>query len=159
MLITRWYWKLAYIVCAAVVIDLIGTFFAGSTTMLIGWVFIGAVLEFLAFWYGARVFRGKGESAAPRPSWRWTSKPALSRLLGSLLAVGVLLTLIALPFDAFAPQFANLSNPAITVQNVTSIVLWGVLAFFYFRSYSKLRRLTDFHWQPTVSVKGATAER
>jgi len=85
----------------------------------------------LAGWYLAtRVFRGRGEAVAPaRAWWRMTARPLLSGFWCALYAVGILASLIAIPFVA------------VNAGDVVSLLVQATLALLFGLSFVRLRRL------------------
>jgi hypothetical protein len=85
----------------------------------------------LAGWYLAtRVFRGRGEQVAPaRAWWRMTARPVLSGVWSVLYAIGLIASLIALPFVE------------VTVADVVSLLVQAVLAYLFGLSFVRLRKL------------------
>jgi hypothetical protein len=85
----------------------------------------------LAGWYLAtRVFRGRGEHVAPaRAWWRMTARPLLSGVWSALYAIGIVASLIALPFIE------------VTAADVVSLLVQAVLAYLFGLSFVRLRKL------------------
>ncbi|WP_022893064.1 hypothetical protein [Agromyces subbeticus] len=132
--IVRWQFKLVYAV---------GVLAAGFA---FGWLIraVGApelvavpltfVLDLAAVLLGARIFRGSGEAIEPpRAWWRMTARPPLSRNLGVILLVFLVMSVISVVFRLGASEVRDLEVV------VTAEV--AVFAALYLNSAIRLTRL------------------
>ena len=116
--------------------------------------------DLAAILLGARVFRGRGEAIdPPRPWWRMTARPTLSRRLGILFlvltvwtAVGTILATIGVPSPG--PMVAD---GAAVVAGLIGVLEFGVIAALYLNSAVRLKRLDvpakDPKFRPTIKLK------
>ena len=89
-----------------------------------------SVLQLAGWYLASRVFRGEGEAVRPaRAWWRMTARPLLSGVWAALYIVGLLASIIALPFVD------------VTAGDVVSLLVQAVLAFLFGLSFVRLRRL------------------
>jgi len=97
-----------------------------------------------AILFGARIFRGSGEPIdEPRPGWRMTSRPTMSRRFGKLAAVFAALGVVNIPLlylvDLIPRHYVR---PPLTpwdgIQVAISAAGLGVIAFLYLRSARRL---------------------
>ena len=140
--ITRWYFKLLYVIGAW----LIGFPAQAFLTALSAPALVGGILNLAitisSVAVGARVFRGRGEPIAPRrPWWEMTARPLLSRVLGiifSLFLASILFLAITatLGVDESVQSFEGQTIPDMTV----GVVLASVLAFLYLNSAVRLAK-------------------
>ena len=135
--ITSWWGKLLYVFGAL--------FVAGrSLAWLFGllgvpalvWVVIAVVFDLAILVIGARIFRGKGEPAAPpRPWWQMTARKKLSRRLGITFVVftGWLVLWLVLTFVLGRSLHYSI------VEIVSDFVYVAVPAFLYLNSAARLK--------------------
>ncbi len=135
--ITRWPIKLGFVAAAYAIgipfVWLIPNAYVGSA--------INFVLTLGAVWYGARVFRGRGEAIAPaRRWWRMTAWRRASGWIGLLCVLGAATG----AFAAF-PQIVDpegYGDQPVSVFDVLQIsVPFAILAFFYLNSWARLRAI------------------
>lgn len=90
--------------------------------------------------YGARVFRGKGESDEPaRPWWRMTARRRLSRVIGSLAAVALVASVVTLVGAALGWESAVRSVERLTLgESIISALFYAIVAFLYLNSAARL---------------------
>ena len=141
--IVRWQYKLLYVIVAEA---------AGFGITRLGYLLLPSQIAVLIvlcvdvaiYLVGARIFRGTSEDLlTPRAWWRMTSKPTLSRRLGTLFAVvaGIQLiglALVAIPFPSrqhvVKPNYVGLAEAAIET---------AILAFLYLNSAVRLKNQSD----------------
>jgi hypothetical protein len=137
--IVKWQYKLVFAVVAYGVTRLIGVAI-GPLPAAVGDI-LGPFLFIAPYLVGARLFRGPDESLEPRPWWRMTARPALSKVLGILFAaIAGLFTLLFV--------LGPVVNAALREQPVATLIGQGlsvlsqaVLAFLYLTTYRKLKPL------------------
>jgi membrane protease YdiL (CAAX protease family) len=142
--IIRWQLKLVYVVAAIVIIFAITALLHALGVAEIAVLLLGTVLDFAALFFGARVFRGRGEAIEPRRAWwRMTARPTLSRRLGILFVVLALVALVGLVLAAF-----DLPQPGPTVPGgprglaeILAILENSGFAVLYLNSAVRLKRL------------------
>lgn len=138
--ITRWYFKLLYVVGAW----LVGFPVSGLLTALNAPALVGSLLStaitLASVIVGARVFRGRGEPVAPRRSWwKMTARPLLSRVLGTLFVLSLASTLLLVITATLGVDQSAQSLGRMTILDTTiSVVLSAVLAFLYLNSAVRL---------------------
>jgi hypothetical protein len=142
--IVRWQFKLSYALVAYLVAVAVAQVVSLAGGALGALEAAENILFLLAFLYGARIFRGSDEAlAAPRPWWKMTSKPTLSRRLGILFAFLTTLyladiTLGLSPDPRLNKAFGGPEQLGIAIQ---SLLLYAVLAVLYINSGIRLKRL------------------
>lgn len=96
---------------------------------------LGLLTSFAGFWYGTRVFRGRGEAVTPaRPWWRWTAWPALSWVLGIVITLQALGAGLQLAFnERFRPPDA-----AAAIQLDVAVAVLAVFGLGYLNSAFRL---------------------
>ena len=96
-------------------------------------IFVGPVLEGVAFYIGTRTFRGREEPLRPsRAWWRMTARPRASLVIAVLLCISAALDIVyAITRPSEVPTF------------VVGFVEDAALAFFYFNSRVQLIRLPN----------------
>lgn len=142
--IIRWQLKLAYVVGAIVgTIALAALLRALGAAETLVWL-TTSVFNIAALLLGARLFRGRGEAIEPpRPWWRMTARPTLSRRLGILFAVICALGAVATVLTA-AGVYAR--SPGVSVSQAAigsaiSVLEQAAFAFFYLNSAVRLKRV------------------
>ena len=99
----------------------------------VGWVpgsIALSVLQLAGWYLASRVFRGEGEPVRPvRAWWRMTARPLLSGIWSALYIVGLIASIVALPFVE------------ITAGDVVSLLVQAALGFLFGLSFVRLRRL------------------
>ncbi|GAA1804548.1 hypothetical protein [Agromyces neolithicus] len=134
--IVRWELKLLYVAAAFGIGYPVRAllFAAGAAPFVPG--LVDALVTIGAFVLGARLFRGNGEAIAPpRPWWRMTAWPTLSKNLGILFAfVAVSFVLIAVRVVQSDVQVYSLVDSGI------GALQFAVLAFLYLNSAVRLTR-------------------
>jgi hypothetical protein len=106
--------------------------------------FVVTVFHIAAILFGARIFRGAGEPIdEPRPGWRMTSRPTMSRRLGKLAAVFAALGVVSIPLLYLAELVPrHYARPPLTpwdgIEGAISAAGLGVMAFLYLRSARRL---------------------
>ncbi|TFB88215.1 hypothetical protein E3O44_05950 [Cryobacterium algoricola] len=139
--ITKWYFKLLYVV-GVWLVPVQALLSAVNAPVLVGSL-LNAAITFASVLVGARLFRGRGEPVAPRrPWWKMTARPLLSRVLGIIFVLAVASTLLlfitaALGADRSAKTLAGLTIP----ETIFDIVLEAALAFLYLNSAVRLARM------------------
>lgn len=158
--IVRWELKLAYVVAAIVMIFAITALLGALDVAEMAVFLLGTLLDFTALLFGARVFRGRGEAIEPpRPWWRMTARPTLSRRLGILFLVLALVALAGLVLAAFGMPEPGPTVPIGFPGFVELLVLlqYGGFAFLYLNSAIRLKRLgvppKEPKFRPTVNLK------
>jgi membrane protease YdiL (CAAX protease family) len=142
--IIRWKLKLAYAFAAIVVIFAIGALLRALDVAAIAVLLLGTLLDFAALFFGARVFRGRGEAIEPRrPWWRMTARPTLSRRLGILFLVVAVYALVSLVLTAsgVAALRPTADDGASVSLQVLGVLENGGIAFLYLNSAARLKRL------------------
>ncbi|MDQ0895229.1 hypothetical protein [Agromyces ramosus] len=142
--IIRWELKLAYVVGVyAAIFSLAALLRALGSAETLVWLTTG-VFDVAALLVGARVFRGRGEAIEPpRPWWRMTARPTLSRRLGILfvvLATGSVVAFILSAVGVYEPLPQTSTSETIAIY-VTSGLEYAAFAYFYLNSAVRLRRL------------------
>ena len=142
--IVRWELKALYVVGAII----IGFVIAGLLRLLglaeIGVSITATAIDVGALLLGARIFRGRGEAIEPpRPWWRMTARPTLSRRLGILFVVLSAFGLISLGLTAIGvPALRTRLADGVSVSTTIFVALeYGGFAFFYLNSAARLKRL------------------
>jgi hypothetical protein len=156
--IVRWELKLLFVVGALVIGFPISAvlYTVGAAPLAVSIVNTVAGMALLLL--GARIFRGRGEAVEPpRPWWRMTARPTLSRRLGILflvlaawLAAGLILAVVV--------GFASIGWTADDIVIAVSGVLeFAAVASLYLNSAARLKRMgvpaKDLKFRPTVSLK------
>ncbi|HEX4443587.1 MAG TPA: hypothetical protein VHZ81_08450 [Galbitalea sp.] len=129
----QWYAKMLYVI---VVIAL--WYFVGglpSTQFLDG--LLRSVIIFVAFIVASRVFRGTDETSEPRSWWRATAKPYAGFVVGSALALAVIIFCVNAYGVETMPKLVLYSGQ--DVFDAVSALFCAVLAVFYFTSSIRLR--------------------
>ena len=138
--IVRWELKLAYAAGAWIIgspIAWLLAWFGAPDAVL---VLAGSVVTLAGFVVGARIFRGRGEPIEPpRPWWRMTARPTLSRRLGILFAVLAALSVMTLLLRAAGVSAAPGSTG--TFETVVVTIETGILAYLYLNSATRLRSI------------------
>lgn len=134
--IVRWELKLLYVAAAfGIGYPLRALLFAtGAPTFVAS--LVDATVTIGAFVLGARLFRGDGEAVAPpRPWWRMTAWPTLSRNLGIVFAF------MSLSFVLVAVRVVGAAVPIYSiVDSLIGALQFAVLAFLYLNSAVRLTR-------------------
>lgn len=160
--IIRWELKLAYVVAAIAAIFSIAALLRAWGVAEIGVLLFGALLDFTALLFGARIFRGRGEAIEPRrPWWRMTARPTLSRLLGILFLVVAVFALVSLVLTAFGvPGLrTTVDDDASVSLGILGVLENGGIAFLYLNSAVRLKRLgvrtppKEPKFRPTLKLK------
>jgi hypothetical protein len=101
----------------------------------------GTAFDIAAILLGARIFRGAGEQIdEPRPWWRMTSRPTMSRRFGILATVFGALLAVDIPLLYLAPGVHH-PRPRTAWDGIEvgiGAVEFGVIAFLYLRSARRL---------------------
>lgn len=132
--IVRWQFKLLYAVGAYVAVFALGSLIGvlGAPELVV--VQLMYVSDLAAVLLGARIFRGSGEAIGPaRAWWRMTARPQLSRNLGVILLVFVLMCVISLVF--------RLGVSGVSALEVVTTAEIAVFAALYLNSAIRLTRL------------------
>ena len=141
--ITRWYFKLLYVIGAWLVgIPAQGLLAALNAPALVSSLLLTAITLASVF-VGARVFRGRGEPVAPRrPWWKMTARPLLSRVLGiiSTLFLASILFLAITATLGVDESVESLGSTPI-LDTTINVVLMAVLAFLYLNSAIRLAKI------------------
>jgi hypothetical protein len=140
--ITRWEMKLAYVIAVIAVgwglAALLRVLNLGEPAVLI----VATLVDVVGLLLGARVFRGRGEAIEPpRPWWRMTARPRLSRNLGVVFIVlaAVMLGGITL---AILDVSGSPSTRAWTIfVGTLSVIEFGAFAYLYLNSAARLKQL------------------
>ncbi|WP_083363298.1 hypothetical protein [Microterricola viridarii] len=155
--ITRWYFKLLYVVGAWLlgipVLALLNALHLppAAVDAVSGAVSLASVL------LGARIFRGRGEPVAPpRPWWKMTARPRLSRALGVLFALTPASAAAVAIAAAFGVDAASEALGRYTEAGLwTSVLALTALAALYLNSAARLRRLPALPVEPKFRTPGA----
>ena len=125
-------WKIAYIAVGVVVIFVLEAAIRPYIFPNPIYPLIANLLDVLLYVGGVRSFRGAGEPIGPpRFWWRMTSRPRAGFVIGSLLILGTA-----------TGVYGAVSEPRdLIFTYVLGAVLDASLAFFYFRSSIRLRRV------------------
>jgi hypothetical protein len=139
--IVRWELKLAYVVGAWVVgFSLSSLLQALYLPYVVIDLLLGWALNLAVFYVGTRIFRGRGEPIEPpRPWWKMTARPTLSRRLGILFVFGVVCAFV-LGILSVAGIDPSPREPTPLVYAIDAALFYGVLAFFYLNSAVRLKR-------------------
>jgi hypothetical protein len=157
--ITRWYFKLLYVVGAWLVgLPVQGLLAALNAPALVGSL-LNTAITLASVIVGARVFRGRGEPVAPRRSWwRMTARPLLSRVLGTIFLLSLAsMLLVVITANLGIDQSAKSLGRTTILDTTTSVVLSAVLAFLYLNSAVRLAKLPvpvrDPKFKPRLKLK------
>ena len=152
--ITAWYVKLAYIIGVSLTwLPILALMNAAGTPRLAESV-ANAILTLGGILLGARLFRGRGELIAPpRPWWRMTSRPRLSRIVGGLAVAGVVSSLSLFVTAALGLDTQTLERLTIG-DTITVAILYAVIAFLYLNSAVRLTRLPAPSSEPKLRPWG-----
>ena len=134
--IVRWEFKLLYVAAAfGIGYPLRALLFAAGAPTFVASI-LDALVTIGAFVLGARLFRGDGEKVAPpRPWWRMTAWPTLSRNLGILFAF------MSVSFVLTAVRVVQTAIPIYSiVDSSIGALQFAVLAFLYLNSAVRLTR-------------------
>jgi uncharacterized membrane protein YfcA len=131
--IRRWYWKVVYVVVAAILVYLIAAVPVGVG----GAGVLRSVLGFVLILIGARLFRGPDEDVAPpRARWRMTAGVLWGVVLGAVCAVIAIVSVVG---------YVGLTTSALAHKDVVDLpallvtaLLTAVLAYLYFGSSRRL---------------------
>ena len=142
--IIRWELKLLYVVGAiGVSFVLAGLLRAWGVDGILA-LLTTSVFDVAALLLGARVFRGVGEEIEPpRPWWRMTARPPLSRRLGILFAVlgaGSMLVLILTAIGAYEPLPETPTSETLVIYVIGALEN-GTFAYLYLNSAVRLKRM------------------
>ncbi|HWH98010.1 MAG TPA: hypothetical protein VNS80_06550 [Pseudolysinimonas sp.] len=99
------------------------------------------LVQLAAIWYGSRVFRGRGEPAAPpRPRWKMTAWPKASGWIGALAVLGFASPGILELFHLVDPDRYSFtySIPGDLVELISAMVFWAIVAIAYLYSWKRL---------------------
>ena len=158
--IVRWELKLVYVVGAIVAGFAIAWLLRALGAMEVSVIVITFFFDLAAILLGARVFRGRGEAIEPpRPWWRMTARPTLSRRLGILFLVltVVAATDIVLAAIGVSPRRPAVADGAMVIGALTGVLEFGVIAALYLNSAVRLKRLgvpaKDPKFRPTIKLK------
>jgi hypothetical protein len=142
-------YKVLYVVLAVMIAFAINSGLTAIGLPRVVGVPIALALSLCIYLYGARVFRGPNEAAAPaRPWWKMTTEKRLSTLLAllfvllSIVFAGVVAVAAALiPVAAeYGPASANEQVLAMEA-NIPIFLYFAVLAFFYANSAARIPRV------------------
>ena len=134
--IVRWEFKLLFVAAAfGIGYPLRALLFAAGAPTFVASI-VDALVTIGAFVLGARLFRGDGEKVAPpRPWWRMTAWPMLSRNLGILFAF------MSVSFVLTAVRVVEAATPIYSiVDSSIGALQFAVLAFLYLNSAVRLTR-------------------
>jgi len=141
--ITRWYFKVLYVVGAWLVgFPAQSLLTALDAPALVGSLLITAI-TLASVIVGARLFRGRGEPVAPRrPWWKVTARPLLSRVLGLIFTLSLASTLLlVITATLGVAQSAQSLGRMTILDTTTSAVLSAALAFLYLNSAARLAKM------------------
>lgn len=154
--ITRWQWKLLYVLGVLLSVFLLAAAMRAIGVPELAVSIVGSVLDLAALLLGARIFRGRGEPIGPpRPWWRMSARPTLSWWLGVLFLVwaGALVISPVIP----APTEAAAVEVSITIIGGIEFV---VIAALYLNSAVRLGRMPlpprepkEPKFRPTIRLK------
>jgi hypothetical protein len=158
--IVRWELKLVYVVGAIVAGFAIAWLLRALGAMEASVIVITFCFDLAAILLGARVFRGRGEAIEPpRPWWRMTARPTLSRRLGILFLVLTVLTVMDIVLAAIgvSPTRPALADGVAVAVAIVGVLEFGVIAALYLNSAVRLKRLgvpaKDPKFRPTIKLK------
>jgi hypothetical protein len=153
--IVRWELKLAYV---------LGAFFVGFPAsallrllnvpdILIG-LLVGWALNLAVLFLGARIFRGRGEPIQPpRPWWKMTARPRLSKRLGIFFTIAGVWGLPLIVFDAIGVDPPGRGPIPDLFLSIDYVLFMGVLAFLYLNSAVRLKRAGVLPLEPVFRPK------
>lgn len=155
--IVRWELKLLFVVGALVIgFPISAVLYAvGVAPLAVG--VVNTVVGMALLLLGARIFRGRGEAVEPpRPWWRMTARPTLSRRLGILflvlavwLAAGLILVVVGVASTGWTADDIVIA--------VSGVLEFAGVAYLYLNSAARLKRMgvpaKDLKFRPTVSLK------
>jgi hypothetical protein len=125
-------WKIAYILIGVVSVFALDPVIRSLMFPNVVYAVASNSLTVLLYFGGVRSFRGLGEPIEPpRAWWRMTSRPRAGYTIGSLLVAG----------SAYGVYLATTEPPESTVTVALGVVVDATLAFLYFRSSIRLRRV------------------
>jgi len=141
--ITRWYFKLLYVVGAWLVGSPVQALLTAVTAPVPVRSLLGTAIMLASVIVGARLFRGRGEPVAPRrPWWKMTVRPLLSRVLGIIFVLFLASTLLLVITAALGVDSSIQSLGRMTIPDTTiSVVLVAVLAILYLNSAVRLAKM------------------
>jgi len=131
--IRPWPVKLACVVVAFAVVELVGYVPAGTY----GTGILRSAVLFVLVILGTRVFRGADEEVAPpRPLWRMTGGVQSGIVLGAVFGLEAILSAAGFVGITFSPGIRDETPelPALLVNAVLS----AILAYLYFRSSRRI---------------------
>jgi hypothetical protein len=130
--ITAWWVKTLFVVIAVLVLwplDAALRWIALPVELV---AFLSVAVALVAILIGARVFRVRGESGAPRPWWQFTGRPRLSFVVGWACVAVMAVYGITAPESEFTLG-----------ADVISFLAYAVIGAAYFASGVRLRRRGD----------------
>ncbi|GAA4385000.1 hypothetical protein [Agromyces bauzanensis] len=135
--ITRWQWKLLYVLGVLLAGWIVGGVVGAMGAPYLAQIIAGAITDVAGLLLGARIFRGRGEPVdPPRPWWQMTARPPLSRRLGILFLVLTVMSVATMFIAVFAPSAAA---PAADVPVVIVALLeYAAIAWLYLNSAVRL---------------------
>jgi hypothetical protein len=142
--IIRWELKLLYVVGAIgvgfVLAGLLRAWGMQETVALL----TTSAFDVAALLLGARLFRGRGEATEPpRPWWRMTARPTLSRRLGILFVVLAVFGAVANVLTAvgvYAPA-PGVSLGEAVFRSIIGVLEFTTIAYLYLNSALRLKRM------------------
>lgn len=144
MRIYPWPYKLAYVLLAWGINWVTGKLLNLTGTPLVlesVWSCVYILAVFLA---AARVFRVAGESAAPRPWWKMTGRPTLSKRLGILFVVIAVVYGLIFAFVPYGSLDIHIGRADLLLYvrfsgTIGIILPFGILGALYLYSRRRLR--------------------
>lgn len=141
--ITRWYFKLLYVIGAWLVGFPAEGLLAAVNAPVQVESLLSAAITLASVLVGARLFRGRGEPVPPRrPWWKMTARPLLSRALGIIFVLFLASTLLFAITVALGVDESVAALGRTTILDMTiSGVLAATLAFLYLNSAVRLAKM------------------
>lgn len=130
--ITAWWVKTLFVGIAVLVLwplDSVPRWIALPVELV---AFLSVAVAWVSIAIGARVFRVRGESSAPRPWWQFTGRPRLSFVVGWACVAVMAVYVITAPGSEYTLG-----------EDVISFLAYAVIGAAYFTSGVRLRRRGD----------------
>ncbi|MGI9822669.1 hypothetical protein [Agromyces sp. Marseille-Q5079] len=140
--IVRWEIKVLYVVLAwivgYVVVDLVRSI--GAPVVVVS--LVGLATTFVSFALAVRIFRGADEPVEPpRPWWRMTAWPTLSRRLGILFTVLAVVCTVGITLAVAGVPGTESTLDVGLAAAIEVAVTCAALAFLYLNSAVRMSRL------------------
>jgi hypothetical protein len=146
--IVSWELKLAYVLGAWTIWIPIRAILNAFGTPTVDVSVANVVVSLAGFLLGARVFRGRGEPIAPpRPWWKMTARPTLSRRLGYLFVYLTISSAYVVVANVLGIARFRRTHDGLT-ELVISTLLSSVVAFLYLNSAVRLAKADVLPLEP-----------